>query len=355
MATKKKQQSPRAKRRTAKPNVSSLIAAARKGDLDKIRDFISQGMNVNSVSGGVALNCALGGASEKGRADAVRMLLESGADPNNTLLPKHATFPLDWAVFARSVECARLLLEAGANPNRCGWDDETALDSAKIYNNREMVDLLKKFGAVTGSEAGKTTSFRRPLFDSGADDKTAVVNLAREANNPSFSEWLTKISTESDSIAEALHTTRGGYSLTVSRDRANKVLNDHSDDVRKSGFCLFRATTSISEGNHRIILLPTADPYVAVRAMRTNAANYDLSTADIIRWLRALEESQPFVLEGIGRDFIEGSFATTLSNLKELADQIYKFAPDVVDQGTETVQRLAAEIKKTKKFFLWWD
>ena len=38
-----------------------------------------------------------------------------------------------------------------------------------------------------------------------------------------------------------------------------------------------------------------------------------------------------------------------------LAREVYEFCPDIVDQGTETVERLAYEMRVTNELFLWWD
>ena len=37
------------------------------------------------------------------------------------------------------------------------------------------------------------------------------------------------------------------------------------------------------------------------------------------------------------------------------AREVYAFCPDVVDQGTETVEALAAEMKQENTVYLWWD
>jgi hypothetical protein len=39
----------------------------------------------------------------------------------------------------------------------------------------------------------------------------------------------------------------------------------------------------------------------------------------------------------------------------EFAKEVYQFCPDVVDQGTETVEALASERKRTNRVYLWWD
>ena len=139
------------------------------------------------------------------------------------------------------------------------------------------------------------------------------------------------------------------------RLRADKIFDTYCQQARDAGFFLFRSTTSGSDGNHMLILLPTSDSYVAVRGMQTSGANYDLMPSDIIRWLKALEKRQPFILSGIGHDFLEGRFTTELKDVNSLAKDIYKFCPDVVDQGTETVGRLAAALKRMRRLFLWWD
>ncbi|MBP9902761.1 MAG: DUF4253 domain-containing protein [Verrucomicrobia bacterium] len=341
--------------RGAKLGVSSLIAAARKGDLAKIREGIAQGLNVNAVTGGVTLTCALGGAAEKGKSEAIKLLLEAGADPNNPLLPKHSTFPLDWAVFSRSAECVRLLLEAGANANRLGWDDQTALDAAKTYNNLPMINLLKKRSAKTGGDVGRPVVTKVLPVVSADDDDSPVVNLSREANQPEFSKFLTKMAKASGVASQTRQNIRGGYSFSMPRLRADKIFDTYCQQARDAGFFLFRSTTSGSDGNHMLILLPTSDSYVAVRGMQTSGANYDLMPSDIIRWLKALEKRQPFILSGIGHDFLEGRFTTELKDVNSLAKDIYKFCPDVVDQGTETVGRLAAALKRMRRLFLWWD
>ena len=39
----------------------------------------------------------------------------------------------------------------------------------------------------------------------------------------------------------------------------------------------------------------------------------------------------------------------------ELALEQYAYCPDIVLQGTETVERLAAEILVAQYWFFWWD
>jgi hypothetical protein len=60
-------------------------------------------------------------------------------------------------------------------------------------------------------------------------------------------------------------------------------------------------------------------------------------------------------ITGIGFDFCECAIVNKEIDYNNLAAEIYQFCPDVVDQGTETVEALEEELKKTGSIFLWWD
>lgn len=58
---------------------------------------------------------------------------------------------------------------------------------------------------------------------------------------------------------------------------------------------------------------------------------------------------------GIGKDFCDFEIINKVLDYKILAEEVYAFSPDVVDQGTETVDRLKKEMEKNGRIFLWWD
>jgi hypothetical protein len=51
---------------------------------------------------------------------------------------------------------------------------------------------------------------------------------------------------------------------------------------------------------------------------------------------------------------LEGYFTTPVKDPRALAKRMYKFCPDIVDQGVGTVDALAKELQKQKLYF-WWD
>jgi hypothetical protein len=44
-----------------------------------------------------------------------------------------------------------------------------------------------------------------------------------------------------------------------------------------------------------------------------------------------------------------------LDDVEAMAKRMYAFCPDIVDQGTNTVEALARELKETNALFFWWD
>jgi hypothetical protein len=60
---------------------------------------------------------------------------------------------------------------------------------------------------------------------------------------------------------------------------------------------------------------------------------------------------------GAGYDWIDANFIVLLTDqeMKSFAQEMYEFCPDIVEQGTGSIEELIEEIKETKKLALWWD
>jgi len=92
-----------------------------------------------------------------------------------------------------------------------------------------------------------------------------------------------------------------------------------------------------------------------LRALGTNGGNYDVSNDDVIQWLQELEEEQPFVLTGADGATVEGRFTSPIEDPADLAERMCDFCPDIVAQGTETVEALAEDLATSNRLFFWWD
>lgn len=107
-------------------------------------------------------------------------------------------------------------------------------------------------------------------------------------------------------------------------------------------------------------LLPTTDKFEVIRMVGTNGNSLHTG-AEVIAWLRDLDQGHPFVLVGAGVDFVEGVFLKPVQDPDALARNVYAFCPDFWDQSLGLVQKEPAEtglaryFASERYFRFWWD
>src|SRR2546426_7141105 len=158
-----------------------------------------------------------------------------------------------------------------------------------------------------------------------------------------------------DSVGDSLLTE--GFAVSVPSARAEALVAAAQPRFLEKGFYLFRSEQhfGIAGRSDRVALFPRNDRYEILRLMGTNGWNYNVGPDSIVAWLRALERDHPFVLTGMGFDWVEGRFRSAIGDADALARRFYAFCPDVVDQGTETVDALAQELRESQRLYCWWD
>ena len=179
-------------------------------------------------------------------------------------------------------------------------------------------------------------------------------DFSDEAAKPNFQAVLSEVEKLCNSSRDSLSDIQGGYSFAVKNIDAEKLLAEHHQRLLQKGAYLFLYERD-SNGKGALALLPTTDWADVIRAFQTNGANYDLMPEDIIKWMQKLSARQSFVITGISWDWLEGRFLDPVKESRKLARQMYKFCPDIVDQGVESVKALAQSLEKDGCFFFWWD
>jgi Domain of unknown function (DUF4253) len=158
-----------------------------------------------------------------------------------------------------------------------------------------------------------------------------------------------------DSLGDS--TVTEGFAVNVASNRSEALVAAAQPRFLEGGFYLFRAEQhfGIRGQPDRVALFPRSDPYEILRLIGTNGANYGIGTDSIVAWLRALEREQPFMLTGIAFDWIEGRFAEAIRDPGALARRFYAFCPDIVEQGTGSVEALVKELRESQRLYCWWD
>jgi len=103
--------------------VRGLHIAAEEGDLELVRRYVSEGVDLEAVGTHEYQRAVLGIAAHKGHTEIVRFLVAQGANPNGP--PQSAHGPLKDAVESGKADVVQILLQQGADPNAVdakGWN-----------------------------------------------------------------------------------------------------------------------------------------------------------------------------------------------------------------------------------------
>jgi Zn-dependent protease with chaperone function len=129
-----------------------LMDAAYEADLDKVRELINEGEDVNAIDseGSTPLHWSIYGigfsfeddfeGDTSPSVEAARLLLEAGANVNAVDI--YGSTPLLDAVNYETPEMVAVLLEYGADPSIKDENGMSAIDLAREYQNQEIITLL---------------------------------------------------------------------------------------------------------------------------------------------------------------------------------------------------------------------
>lgn len=150
----------------------SVFEAAAFGRTARLRSILESAPSQATAvadDGFTALHLAVYGE----QAEAAQLLIDHGADVDARSSGSIARVPpLGTAAFVRSLQLARLLLDAGADVNGQGDGGFTALHSAAMNGDAELVELLLERGADATIE---NTKGKRPADLASSDRVRALL------------------------------------------------------------------------------------------------------------------------------------------------------------------------------------
>jgi hypothetical protein len=237
----------------------------------------------------------------------------------------------------------------------------------RIHSLGAVFTLASIAAACARIGSGESTEdYRDPTEDLPARFKTqapvAKPDFSTPGQSPEFQQAIQDAAALLEARPQPMRSefteeeVRGGVSFDVAQEKLEAVLRQAHTDFLRRGFYLFRYSQNFGFGGEldKVGLLPTREFDAVMAVMDTNGDNYGIGTAGVIAWMKELHQEQPFVLTGIGFDYMEGHFISPVKDPSALAKRMYQFCPDIVDQGTGSVSKLASELE-TGHLYFWWD
>lgn len=213
-----------------------LISAATAVDRGALRSLIAAGAEVDAMCGGMTALHAATRDSYAGRIEAVMTLLANGADPNKT--DDAGNTPLHFAALTRDAGIAQSLLDAGARLDVINREDMTPLALACEAGNWPVVEFMIKndaladlpqatpallfAAAVDGDDPRGVKLLLKAKAKVGAaasNGRTALM-VAALADNAEIAEALLAAGAEIDACDASGHSAL----LEAARAGANRVL-----------------------------------------------------------------------------------------------------------------------------------
>ena len=341
-----------------------MAAANGHGETTKVLLEVGASPAVKGPDGETALTLAIG----DGHVDCVRALLEAGGDPNSE---SDGEALLHQAVILANDELVNVLLDAGADPSACNHDGKNALEYARDLPRgmgrleRRTMKRLEQMLSAAPTQTEETPTNEKPepesepqLPELSADlaeryaRDTVLQRLQRAATGAHVSDAVAELSETCGSPAREHLSEVGGHRLHVRSDRTLDITQVQDQMLVHGCFVFVSAGLSRPE---ELTVLPTLDPLDAVAAIAPDGANYDIETEHILAWLQHEMTQRQFAIVGLRHDLVALRYAGDLGDVDQLAHSMYAICPDVVDQGTGTVEDLVEQLKESGKVTLWWD
>lgn len=162
---------------------------------------------------------------------------------------------------------------------------------------------------------------------------------------------LPAIEAETGEMIET-ETFAGIYSESSTK-KGFEIVNELKPKFKKKGYLVFYIEGE--NGTQRISIIKGKDELDILRYRKTNGANYNLESKDVLQKISEWQSKYGVTVIGCSQDYVEIKFDTLPQNMDEFANEVYKFCPDSVEQGVGDVKSLKEYIISQKGIWLWWD
>jgi hypothetical protein len=202
------------------------------------------------------------------------------------------------------------------------------------------------------------TSQEKFYCDSLNIDSTIVLKLRTQTDSaiipfPTDLQFVLDKDMDVDSNGKKIN----GFILNANNSNSDKIITELHGDFLKSGYTIFYLNRNFGIGNksNNIGILKTTDKYQILSQVQTDGINWGIDTDSLINLIKVFDQKYSLQLIGASGDWCEFIINKEPENWMTLANEAYKVCPDIVDQGSQTIEKLTAEMKQTKRLYFWWD
>ncbi|GAB2823962.1 hypothetical protein GCM10027043_26520 [Ferruginibacter profundus] len=148
-----------------------------------------------------------------------------------------------------------------------------------------------------------------------------------------------------------------GFLFNASNTNSKQIVMNLYDELKKLGYtiCTIDDHFGLDKQPDVLAILKTTDKYQVLKQLQTNGINWEIDNDSLLHLIKIFDAKYSLDLIGASGDWCEFRINREPQNWLTLAKEAYKVCPDIVDQGAETVEKLAAEMKRTKRLYFWWD
>lgn len=188
---------------------------------------------------------------------------------------------------------------------------------------------------------------------------TSIVSDIRMFNTnfiEPFHYSLSKIVTK-DTTIDADPIYLNGLVLSEINSKSYNLVFSLKEKLKSKGYSIFVLENHFGLSNDldKIGVLKTTDQFQILKQIETDGINYEITNDSLISIMKEFDKKYSIDLIGASGDWCEFAIQREPDDWMQLAREVYKVCPDVVEQGTGTIQVLADEMKKTKHLYFWWD
>ncbi len=244
------------------------------------------------------------------------------------------------ALMERNGPKAKEALKAGARADMdCGHGCNTLMLAAAI-GDIELVAKVKEAGVEETPEAA-------PYLE--------VLEFSERAKAPQFLDALAEIERITGQRPRTAKVP-GAFQFTLTSKAAKKFLDEHHERLKDWGCYAFVYDRLLDKRKEQYVIwvLPTMNQFAVMACTGVSGLNYDIDNYLVLLWMKRLYQDYPYSITDCS-GHISGHFRERLDDVEAMAKRMYAFCPDIVDQGTNTVEALARELKETNALFFWWD